>query len=61
MRTTVTIDDALFAKAIEMADPEMDTVDIFRETLKTFIQAQTGKRLAQLGGAAPCMPDVPRR
>ena len=28
MRTTVTIDDALYAKALEMADADMDKVDL---------------------------------
>ena len=31
MRTTVTIDDVLYAQALEMADPGMDKSDIFRE------------------------------
>ncbi len=61
MRTTVTIDDALYQKALEMADPEMDKSDIFREAMKTFVRVQAAKRLAALGGAAPDMPDVPRR
>jgi len=27
MRTTVTVDDALYEKALEMADPDMDRAD----------------------------------
>ncbi len=61
MRTTVTIDDALYAKALEMADADMDKVDVFREAMKTFIRVQAAKRLALLGGQAPGMPEVPRR
>ena len=61
MRTTVTIDDELYAKALEMADPEMDKADLFREAIKTFVRVQAAKRLAALGGAAPDMPEVPRR
>ncbi len=61
MRTTVTIDDELYAKALEMADPGMDKADLFREAVKTFVRVQAAKRLAALGGAAPDMPDVPRR
>lgn len=61
MRTTVTIDDELYAKALEMADPEMDKADLFREAIKTFVRVQAAKRLAALGGATPDMPDVPRR
>lgn len=60
MRTTVTIDDELYAKALEMADPEMDKADLFREAIKTFVRVQAAKRLAALGGTAPTMPDVPR-
>jgi len=60
MRTTVTIDDALYAKALEVADPDMDRADLFREAFKTFVRVQSAKRLAALGGAAPDMPDVPR-
>jgi Arc/MetJ family transcription regulator len=61
MRTTVTIDDALYQKALEMADPGMDKADIFREAIKTFIRVQTGKRLVALGGTMPEIQDVPRR
>lgn len=61
MRTTVTIDDALYQKALELADPGMDKSDIFREAMKTFVRVQAAKRLAALGGAAPEMQDVPRR
>ncbi|QEI07506.1 type II toxin-antitoxin system VapB family antitoxin [Pigmentiphaga aceris] len=61
MRTTVTIDDALYAKAIELADPQMDKADIFREAMQTFVRVQAAKRLAALGGAAADMQDVPRQ
>lgn len=61
MRTTVTIDDALYEKALEVADPAMDRSDLFREAVKTFIRVQAAKRLASLGGAAPDMPEVARR
>ena len=61
MRTTITIDDALYQKALELADPKMDKADLFREAVSTFVRVQAGKRLAALGGLAPEMPDVPRR
>jgi Arc/MetJ family transcription regulator len=61
MRTTVTIDDALYEKALEMADPEMDKADLFREAIKTFVRVQAARRLASLGGAAPEMANIPRR
>ena len=61
MRTTVTIDDDLYQKALEMADPGMDKADIFRESIKTFVRVQAAKRLAALGGTMPEIQDVPRR
>ena len=61
MRTTITIDDALYQKALELADPKMDKSDVFREAVSTFVRVQAGKRLAAMGGLAPEMPDVPRR
>ena len=61
MRTTISIDDALYQKAIELADPGMDKAELFREAVKTFVRIQAGKRLIALGGAAPEMPDIARR
>ncbi len=55
MRTTVTLEDALYERALQMADPGMDKADIFREAIKTFVRVQAAKRLAALGGAAPNM------
>lgn len=61
MRTTVTIDDALYEQALELADPGMDRAELFREAIKTFVRVQAAKRLAALGGATPGIDDVPRR
>jgi len=61
MRTTLTIDDALYARALEVADPNMDKAELLREAIKTFVRVQAGKRLAALGAAAPKMPDIARR
>lgn len=61
MRTTVTIDDALYEKALEVADPAMDKADLFREAIKTFVRVQAAKRLAALGGDMPKMREIPRR
>lgn len=60
VRTTVTIEDTLYAKALEVADPTMDKADIFREALKMFVRVQAAKRLAALGGSVPHMADIPR-
>ncbi len=61
MRTTVTIDDELYNKALEVADPSMDKADLFREAVKTFVRVRAAQRLAALGGAMPGMPEVARR
>lgn len=61
MRTTVTIDDALYERALEVADPTMDKADLFREAVKVFVRVQAAKRLAALGGGMPDMQDIPRR
>jgi Arc/MetJ family transcription regulator len=61
MRTTITIDDELFRKAVEVADPGMDKAEIVREAVRVFVRVQSGKRLAALGGTVPRMQDTPRR
>ena len=61
MKTTVTIDDELFHKALAMADPKMDHSDIFREAFKTFIEVQAAKRLIALGGSTTDIKPVRRR
>lgn len=53
MRTTVTIDDALYEQALNLADPGMEKPsDLFREAMKTYVRVQAARRLAALGGAA---------
>ncbi len=61
MRTTVTIDDDLYRRALEVADPGMDKADLFREAVAVFVRVQAAKRLAALGVTAPGMAPVPRR
>jgi Arc/MetJ family transcription regulator len=61
VRTTVTIDDELFRRALEVAEPGTDKADLFREAMKVFVRVQAGKRLAALGGKMPRMKPVPRR
>jgi Arc/MetJ family transcription regulator len=61
MRTTVTLDDALYQEALEVADPGMDKADLFREAIKIFVRVQAAKRLSALGATVPDMRDVPRR
>lgn len=61
MRTTVTIDDALYERALEVAEPGMDKADLFREAIKTFVRVQSAKRLTALGATAPDMREIARR
>ena len=61
MRTTVTIDDELYAQALEVIDPQTEKSELFREALKVFIRVESAKRLAALGGKAPQMRSIPRR
>jgi Arc/MetJ family transcription regulator len=61
MGTTITIDDDLYRKALEVADPGTDKADLVREAMRVFVRVQSGKRLAALGAAAPDMKAIPRR
>lgn len=61
MRTTVTIDDKLYAQALEIIEPNIEKSELFREALKVFIRVGSAKRLAALGGKAPKMKSIPRR
>ncbi len=61
MRTTITIDDRLYEKALALMSPETDKADLFREAVSTFVRVQAGKRLMALAGRAPRIADVPRR
>ena len=61
MRTTLTIDDELFAKAVALAEPGMEKSELLKECVKAFIRQQTARRLAALGGQAPDIEAVPRR
>ena len=61
MRTTLTIDDQLFAKAVALAEPGIEKSELIRECFKAFIQRQSARRLAALGGQAPDVELAPRR
>ena len=60
MRTTVTIDDELYQRALEVAEPGMDKAELSREAMKVFVRVQAGKRLAALGGTVPRMKSISR-
>lgn len=60
MKITITIEDALYDQALELADSSMDKSDLVREAINTFIRVQSAKRLAALGGSMPDIQDTPR-
>jgi Arc/MetJ family transcription regulator len=60
MRTTVTIDDALLAKAAELTGVT-ESVALLRQGLQTLIRVESGRRLATLGGTDSQASAAPRR
>ena len=60
MRTTVNIDEKLLAKAIKLAGP-MDRSTLIDEGLRAFVQRESARRLAKLGGSQPDLEAAPRR
>jgi hypothetical protein len=61
MRTTLTIDDKLFEQALSLAEPGTKKSALFEECVKAFIQRQTARRLAALGGQAADINLAPRQ
>jgi len=60
MRTTVTLDDDLLARATKMMGG-LDRSTVLREGLKALIERESALRLAKLGGTQPQLQPVPRR
>lgn len=60
MRTTLTIDDDLFAKAEELTGVHEKSA-LLRESLKALIERESARRLARLGGSEPGLESIPRR
>lgn len=60
MRTTINIDEDLLAKASKLAGP-LDRSALVREGLKAFIERETARRLARLGGTQVDLTAAPRR
>jgi len=60
MRTTVSIDDALLARARELTGIE-EVAALVRLGLTAVIQREAARRLALLGGTMPNLEDIPRR
>ena len=59
MRTTLTIDDDLFAEATQLTGLQVRSA-LVREAFKALIVLESSKRLAKLGGSEPNI-EVPLR
>lgn len=60
MRTTVTLDDELFAKAQKYTGLTEKSA-VIREALTALVQREAARRLARLGGTEPGLEIPPRR
>jgi Arc/MetJ family transcription regulator len=60
MRTTLNIDDDLYAQAVELTGVHEKTA-LVRESLHALIERESAKRLALLGGSEPDLVPIPRR
>lgn len=60
MRTTVTLDDELLAKAEEYSGIKERSA-LIREALTLLVQREAARRLALLGGSEPDLKMPPRR
>ena len=60
MRTTIAIDDELFAKAQKFAGVTEKSA-VVREALKAFVEREAARRLARMGGTIPKAKAPPRR
>ena len=50
MRYTVTIDDDLYEKALQMAEPGLSPSELFQEAFLTYVRVRTAQRLHARGG-----------
>ena len=60
MRTTLNIDDDLYAKAVALTGVKEKSA-LLREGLNALIERESARRLAQLGGSQPTLESIPRR
>jgi Arc/MetJ family transcription regulator len=60
MRTTITLDDDLVAKAKRYTGVE-ETSALVRVALKALVEREAARRLARLGGTEPDLIAPPRR
>lgn len=60
MRTTLTLDDDLLAKAAKLSG-SLDRTALISASLQAFIERESARRLAKLGGSQPALAVAPRR
>lgn len=60
MRTTVTLDDALLARAEQLCG-DLERSALLKEALRALVQRESAKRLAALGGTDPALEPISRR
>lgn len=60
MRTTISLDDDLVAKAQALTGV-LEKSALVRMALKALVERETARRLARLGGSEPGISPVPRR
>ena len=60
MRTTVTLDDALLARAEQLCG-DLERSALLKEALRALVQRESAKRLAALGGSEPALEPILRR
>lgn len=60
MRTTVTLDDELVARAQEYTGIT-EKSELIRYALRQLVAREAARRLAKLGGTMPDLEDIPRR
>jgi len=60
MRTTVTLDDELLARAEQLCG-DLERSALLKEALKALVQRESARRLAALGGSEPALEPIPRR
>ncbi len=60
MRTTVTLDAELLARAQELCG-DLERTALLKEALQALVQRESARRLAALGGSQPDLAPIPRR
>ena len=60
MRTTVTLDDELFADAQDYTGIKEKSA-LVNAALKALVEREAARRLARLGGSEPQLRPIPRR